>query len=295
MNLSESHKSDDLIIKNKRTDPYKYLTISGGGMRVICSFGALDGLIKNKLIVRDQLVGISAASAGAILSFLYIIGYDPSELYEFVCNFNLNSLQSVELSSLLTNFGIDSGENLRFLFLKMMDAKGISTDTTFDDLFKLTNIKFCVVTTNLNKCSADYYSYDTTPNNNVLDAVLASCKLPIYFQPSKSPNNDLLVDGGCIDNYPIHLFDEWIDDTIGIYTSASAPYVENIDNIEDYLKRVIMTTMKGIIDLGKRGYEKQTISIEIDIDILNFNIDETKIKDLYDYGFKMTMDFINKN
>jgi predicted acylesterase/phospholipase RssA len=287
-------KIDDILSINKRTNPYKYLTISGGGMRAICSFGALDGLIQNKLLIRDQLIGVSASSAGALLSFLYVIGYDPSELYEFVCSFNLSALPSVKLSSLLTSFGIDSGDNLRFVFIKMMDAKGVSKDITFDDLFKLTNIKFCVAVTNLNKCSVEYYSYDTTPSSNVLDAVLASCKLPIYFQPSKAPNGDLLVDGGCIDNYPIHIFDQWIDDTVGIYTSSSTSHIQDINNIEDYLKRIIMTAMKGIIDLGKRGYEKQTISIEIDLDILNFNIDETKIKDLYDHGFKTMMAFIGK-
>jgi NTE family protein len=70
-----------------------------------------------------------------------------------------------------------------------------------------------IVAANLTKRRAETFSYETTPDVAVADAVRMSMSIPfffeaLYFDGKKFGQGDLYVDGGMYDNYPVHMFDD---------------------------------------------------------------------------------------
>lgn len=56
---------------------------------------------------------------------------------------------------------------------------------TFKELYQATNIEFTVISTNLNKRSIEIFSHLKTPDIDVVDAVVASSSIPIFFAIKK--------------------------------------------------------------------------------------------------------------
>ena len=63
-----------------------------------------------------------------------------------------------------------------------------------------------LVATNLNKRSSEVYSRDTTPKMPVAEAIRRSMSIPLFFAAVREDEN-IFVDVGVLDNYPIRLFD----------------------------------------------------------------------------------------
>lgn len=98
------------------------------------------------------------------------------------------------------------------------DAK----DLTFFEFYYLTKVDLVITGTNVSKGRSLYLSVYHTPDFPVIDAVSISMNLPIIFKPiyvnytvhkqKDLKYNDLYkglwVDGGMLNNFPIHAFDE---------------------------------------------------------------------------------------
>lgn len=97
-----------------------------------------------------------------------------------------------------------------------------SKDLTFFEFYYLTKVDLVITGTNLSKGRSLYLSVYHTPDFPVVDAVSISMNLPIIFKPifvdfkvnkqKDTKYNDLYkglwVDGGMLNNFPIHAFDE---------------------------------------------------------------------------------------
>ena len=104
------------------------------------------------------------------------------------------------------------------LFIKITKQKKINPDITLLEFYKLNKIKFIVGATNIDDFEENYFSYDTTPNIKLFDAIRATISIPIYFTPHKI-NNKLYIDGGCMNNFPINHPEININNTIAIMIS----------------------------------------------------------------------------
>jgi hypothetical protein len=65
--------------------------------------------------------------------------------------------------------------------------------------------------TNLTQQAVQKFSYETTPDVAVADAVRISMSIPFFFQAryyEQNGSNDAYCDGGVLNNYPIDTFDE---------------------------------------------------------------------------------------
>jgi NTE family protein len=70
-----------------------------------------------------------------------------------------------------------------------------------------------IVASNLSRKQAEIFSYNTTPQTAVADAVRLSMSIPLYFEAVRFDGKefgkgDYYLDGGLYSNYPIHLFDQ---------------------------------------------------------------------------------------
>jgi NTE family protein len=194
-------------------------------------------------------------------------------------------------------------------------------DFTFEDLKELSTTneakELYLIGANLSTGYSEIFSYETTPNMKVVDAVRISMSLPFFFSSVKHKiTGDIYVDGGLFDNYPIDLFDDkrylqmgsgyyFNSETIGFKLESSAdlkvlsdnqkPERKPINNFSDYIKRLVSALLNNE-DNKFRGYQmdkERTIIIDsLDIRTTDFELSDLQKTTLFDSGYISTKDYL---
>ena len=275
--------NNGIINKNKNK---KILVIGGGGIKGIGYIGALNYLEESGKLKDIEIY--AGTSIGGLLCGLLYIGYTAKKLKNLTMKLNLNKLQKINISNLFVTYGFDDGLSMTNMLMKMFAARGYDDKTTFKQLFEKTNKKIVLTGTCINDKSVHYFSYETQPDMPLLLAMRITISFPIYFSPIKY--NDLIyIDGGCIDSYPLNLFDKEINDVIGIHAAANVSNnnINDINNLEDYIINVFQSLF------NKQNRTDNTIIVNIEnINILNFNIDKKFKKNLLDIGYDAAKNYV---
>jgi len=278
------------IYKSNKNDK-NILVLSGGGIKGIAYIGALQALKDLKYLENIKI--FAAASVGALIVSIYILGYEPKEMYEFIKQFDLSKMKSIDITNVLNYYGLDTGSNIEYVIKRLIRAKNYSEDITLRELFDHTNKKMIFTTVCVNNAQLCYLSHDTHPFLPLYKAIRMSMSIPIYYTPVKY-DNKLYIDGGCIDNYPIHLFNNRLEKVIGIYLVDRLDEIENIKNIETYILRMVQCLMKGATFNSKKGYDKWTIDIHLEsLNLVDYGISLQKKRDMYDIGYKTVINRFN--
>lgn len=260
------------------------LVLSSGGLKGISQIGALKYLHEKNML--DNITTYAGTSVGGIICVLLNIGYTIDELYDFVMLFDLSKIKSVSIDNLYNNFGLDNGEKLLIVLKKMFEIKNININITFEELYDKTKKKLILTGVCLNDKKIEYFSYESFPKMEILKALRISSSIPLYFVPV-SFNNKLYIDGACIDNYPIRLFDDNIDNVIGIYLHEIKKCNEEINNHEDFFMCTIQCLLEGVSKNSLKGYEKYTIKILTpNINIFNFVLTNELKQNLFSIGYQ---------
>lgn len=282
------------IISNYKIHKSKIITnlvLCGGGVRGIALIGALKAL-DEKCILKN-IKNIAGSSMGGIIGCLIAIGYTPSELYNFIEIFDLNKCKSKQIRDIFTEFGIDNGKNLICILEKLFKQKDMSPKMTFNDLYKMNGVKLFLTTVCINDKSVIYLSNDTVPNMTLIDGLRMTASFPFWFVPVEYKNK-LYIDGGCIDNYPISIFSDKLDETIGIYLITIKEYKKKITNIEDYFLSLI-ECLNESFNLSFNVDPKNTIKIHLEtIGMLDMKLSKEKKKQIYTNGYVSTMNWFSK-
>ena len=262
---------------------YDTLVLSGGGAKGIALIGALEYL--NELKILQNIKTIAGTSIGGLIGTLINIGYTPDELYQFILLFDLDKIKSINVNNIFSTMGIDDGHRLEFILGKMFDAKNIDKNITFKELYEKTKVKIILTGSCLNTKKIEYFSYETYPDLKVIKGLRITTSIPIYFSPIQLENK-MFVDGACIDNYPINIFNNNLEKVIGIYLKSTKDSLDTINSIEDYLKSIIDTFDEGISIKSINNYEKYTILIDVDkVGMIDTNFDKKFKETLYNAGY----------
>ena len=286
-------KEINTLIKTDVSNTKKILVLSGGGMRGIALHGVLKALHDLKILENIEI--FSCASVGALVVSLYIIGYNINEIEEFYQIFDYSNLTTISdytldnINDLIKYYGIDNGKNVTKVIAKLLEGKNLNENITLLELYKITHKKFIVTGTCLETHSVEYISHETYPNMKFIDALKITSAVPLYYQPIKY-NDKTYVDGGCIDNYPIILFQDRLEEVIGVYLHGKYKDIK-INNIKDYIFTVMESLNLSFVSNIVRGWEKVTINLYIDYVLLDFNMSLEEKKKLFDIGYKETLKF----
>jgi predicted acylesterase/phospholipase RssA len=290
---NKENKESDVREINDKTKPYDnnktILVLSGGGIKGLALVGCLKAL--EKLNILNNFKTMAGTSVGALITALYVIGYSPDELYVFIKKFNFGSLKNIKLLNLFTHLGVDDGCKMQVMIERMIVAKGHNADITLETLYKHTNITILMTTVCLNTCKPVYLSHKTHPDLPLSTAIRMSTCIPWFYVPI-SYKGYLYTDGGCIDNYPIHLFKNKIEKVIGIYLVDSYSDDAAIDNIESFSLQVFKCFMKGVAFNSIKGYEAKTVYVNLkDISATDYDIDVNKKRKLCLIGLKSVINY----
>jgi NTE family protein len=204
----------------KQTKNYKYLVLSGGGIKGISFIGGLLELDELGILYDEnkklKIKGIAASSAGTIIAALLSIGYFPKEIHDIMGTLDFEKIVDDKTGYLrdtvnfLSHYGVCRGDYVHKLIGEFIENKTGNADYTIKQLYLDTGIKLVITATNMNTKNTVYLhpenKFSEYSNIPIRTAVRMSMSIPFLFEPY-SYNNCLFSDGGVLDNYPLHCFD----------------------------------------------------------------------------------------
>jgi NTE family protein len=215
-----------------QTPPYRNLIMKGGGIRGIAYGGALQELEKQGVLVHITRVG--GTSAGAIQAALLAVGYSPESIINIINRTPVQRLNDGQFifigggSRLLRQYGWYRGDQLTKYICELVGRQTQRPNLTLAELHQLALAQpghyrdLYTTGTNLTLQRTQVFGYETHPDMRVADAVRISMSIPLYFravlldannkviqgQPKAGQPTQVLVDGGLLANYPLHIFDQ---------------------------------------------------------------------------------------
>ncbi len=223
--------------------PPKRIVLTGGGLRSLGHYGALEVLEERGLLRNvKEYIGVSA---GALIGFCMMLGYSISELKKAVLEFDFSILQSAHPELVLdffSKYGVDSGELLEKFLYSLLRIKGYPIDLTFGQWVTInpSGLRLRCFACNLNRCEMKEFSTEKTPDTSFVFALRSSMCLPMYFTPTRDSNTgDYLVDGGLIHNFPMNYITEEEKETaLGISFLYTKNKVEEIPDFVAFLAQL---------------------------------------------------------
>lgn len=295
INLELDKNINKILVKykNDTTNTIINLVLNGGGIKGIGHLGAMQYMIEKKLLKNIQT--IAGSSIGGIIATMYIAGYTPEELLMFMNLLDISKVMTLKPTNMISLYGLDDGKKLEFVLTKLLEEKGFNGNITFKEFYQQTRIKLIMTTVCLNNSSVIYMSHITTPNLEIVTGLRMTSALPLIFSPVVY-NEKLYIDGGCMDNYPIRLFSEELNNTIGLHVRAKVTDRKTIDNVEEFAFSLLQCFSEGVNCNLIKGYEKYTIDIPLpDIAITTPGIDSNIKTSMYQDGYTATKLFFEKS
>ncbi len=320
---------------------FKNLVFSGGGVLGIAYLGLLDSLYQRNLM--DGIKRVAGTSAGAITACLTSFNLPFPELKAMVNSLDYTNIPAKDsaamprLSSpflkaeferlfdnfdcvyrLIKQFGWYSS-NYFYNWIKsqiatQFDATQKSPPYTFADFqdpylhkdrrpFK----DLYMIGTDVTNGTSSVFSYDSTPNMEVAEAVRISMSIPLFFEavrtngeaasPRTSPR--IYSDGGLLYTYPINLFDkeDALTHTLGSLIQSERPPTP-INNIVDFIASIISCATSIQYNIYKSNPDHLARTIEIntgEVSTMDFNIktDDDTYNYLYNQGYTAAENFFN--
>jgi len=242
------------------------LCLGGGAVLGAFHIGVLKALDELSI----EIESISCTSIGSIIGALYASGKDVKEIERLALNIEWKDLYTIAISKLgiLTNEKISS-------FLK----KNIG-DKNFDQL----KIPLFVVATDIKNGNKVVLN-----KGSVSKSVMASTCVPGIFIPIRIENN-LLVDGGIVENVPILTAKEQGSDyIIAVDLNDKHSYKEPTNILE-----VLLNSFEFLSRSSVKEHEVEADLI-IKPNLENFNcISTNQIKSLIDKGYEESLKILKK-
>jgi len=223
----------------------KNLVFEGAGVRGIAYCGAVQEMESKKMM--DGIERVGGTSSGAIIALTISLGYSGKEIENIISKSNFKKFNDGGfffiggINRLNKYFGWYKGKKIGKWLEKIIKEKTGNENITFEELHQKGFKDLYITGTSLNKQRAVVFSYESYPKMKVKDAVRISVSIPLYFEPVYIDSSgktfdhpklkqgfDMMVDGGVLENFPIHIFDKQQPDlyTIG-FRIDHEPQIKN--------------------------------------------------------------------
>jgi len=180
------------------------LIFGAGGFCGMVYLGILRYIQENNINI-NNFAGTSIGAIFALLASLYKnVSYCSieSRIKEVMTSeeFQCLDVTALDLFKIIDRLGIDDAERISLLF-----EGYIPKNITFLEHAKKTGTHLVICCTSIDNYEPVYFSFENTPNACVLDAVRASCAIPVVISPVKIGNN-YYVDGAIVMPVPVYAF-----------------------------------------------------------------------------------------
>jgi NTE family protein len=309
--------------------PYKNLVFEGGGVKGVAYGGVFEVLEQRQ--ITPHIESVAGTSAGAITATMMALNYSAEEFLKIMMTLNFEKFEDgcdlIGPIRLIRRFGWFKGN----YFLKLMEsyiAKKTSDGhhpgngrATFRDLIeKYRDLHFkrlYVFGTNLTQQAVQKFSYETTPDMAVADAVRISMSIPFFFKArfyEQNGSNDAYCDGGVLNNYPIDTFDEQHTEvepdsghqmlhrtpngeTLGFHFDNPDQSPSPINSLRSFTGGVIdaLLDIQDILLKTNPGDERRSVFInDLGVKFTDFELSDQTKRALIDQGRIATTEYLDK-
>ena len=274
---------------------YNTLVISGGAIKGFSALGVLQYMYDNNLL--SNIERYYATSVGAMICYLLAIGYTPIEIMVYVCTSQvLSKFVFGDILSLSNGDGMYDW-NIISNFIEQMTIDKIGKFLTLSELKEIYKKEITMITYNFTNKKQEEISYKNHPNMSCITALRLSSNLPLVFSRYKYLNCYYL-DGGFVNNLPINLITE-NDICFAINLNFSSNLKESSDfKIHYYVYNLLCTSthinQKKSIEIAKLKPNCDLISLDVDVDGINFKIDKQEQLNIFSKGYKKCKEYMDK-
>lgn len=265
---------------------FRNLVFEGGGVKGIAYVGAMQGLGRRGVLRDIRRVG--GTSAGSINAMLFALGYSNAETLALLRQLDFTAFLDDDFGvlrdtqRLVNRFGWYRGDFFHSWAGDRVADKLGDRRATFADLEAAGMPSLYVYGTNLSTTFGEVYSAGNTPSMRIADAVRISMSIPLFFAAVRNARDDVLVDGGVLNNYPVKLFDrlEYVEE----------PDRERICRSTDYYDRDNAQLAPWLRDDNPYVYNRQTLGFRLDsrekISVFRYGAEPPArdIDDFFDYS-----------
>lgn len=264
---------------------FRNLVFEGGGVKGIAYVGAMKILDEEGILSAIERVG--GTSAGAINATLFALGFTNQEQKAILKKLDFKNFMDDcfgvirDTKRFLEKFGWYKGDFFHEWISKHVKNKLGDANATFENLNEAKKPDLYVYGTNLSTTFGEVFSIEHTPKTRIADAVRISMSIPLFFAAVRNARDDVYVDGGVLNNFPVKLFDreKYINpeklDTLGL----KRPYYKKEN--KKFLKKHPASS--------PYTYNRQTLGFRLDskqeIGVFRYGAEPAhhKIDDMFDY------------
>ena len=190
---------------------FRNLVFEGGGVKGMAYIGAMKVL--QDLQILPQITRVGGTSAGAINAMLFSLGFTVAEQRSILRKLNFNNFMDDswgvvrDTDRLIEKYGWYKGDFFYEWISKLINKKLGNPNATFRHLKEAGQPELYVYGTNLSTSYGEIFSAEHTPNSRIADALRVSMSIPLFFAAIRNARDDVYVDGGVLNNFPVKLFD----------------------------------------------------------------------------------------
>lgn len=297
--MDSSNNQYDISNNLTQKDPacIKHLVCSGGGLNGFVFYSVFKETQQRHIWDLKNIETYYGTSVGTIVGALILLANSWEDVdnylihrpWEHVFKFDLNILfESVDRR------GIYNIQHIQSILSPFILAKDKTNDITMQEFYDLTGVEFHCILTEVHSHTQIDVSYKTHPEWRLMDAIYASCALPVAFAPLLK-DDKCYADGSIITNCAIK---ESIenganpDEILAVYSvknEENKTLINEDSSMFDYIGKI----MKNIIHLRtshvypdvKYAYKVPTISTDIS-SIHELSKDQDKRIELLNLGHK---------
>lgn len=239
---------------------FRNLVFEGGGVKGIAYIGAMQVLEAKGILNMIQRVG--GTSAGAINATLFALGFSIAEQRTILKKLDFKKFMDDDIGvirdtdRLLNKFGWHKGKFFHKWISQHIKKKLGNPNATFEHLKAANKPDLYVYGTNLSTRFGEVFSVEHTPKTRIADAVRISMSIPLFFAAVRNAREDVYVDGGMLNNYPVKLFDRK-----KYIAPANAP---KMAKETDYYKKENKRFLKKSPSSSPYVYNKETLGFRLD-------------------------------
>lgn len=192
----------------------EYLVFSVGSIRGLAFIDAYDELLRHRPETRQNLRGLAGSSAGALMCLAIALRLSREEMLRFFREKQWFLITPWRVQMSCGALSLIDTTLLRAAMHEMFVSKNLDPKVTFSQFMKRIPLDLRIMTYNRSAQQGQVFSATTTPQAPVLDAVLASCSMPILMPPVWI-QGACYVDGYLADSLPLLDFPR--DKTLGFF------------------------------------------------------------------------------
>ena len=267
----------------------KNLVCAGGGTKAFYYLGIIKSLEEHNLL--EEIENMCGTSCGSMIVIALALNYSYDELYNIFKDYDLKNVLNCDIFNIFTNYSMYGNDILRKILKILIKYKTNKERLSMKELCEYSKKKIYIIATNIESGEEKIFNRENDGDMDIIDIVCASCALPMIF-PIVEINKNKYVDGCFMNNYPLDIFKDDLDNTIGIEIESFCNS-RKISSFYDYIINLLLIMCKQSGTHKHLKKAKKYIFIENKECASNFEITNEKKKEMINIGYKKCNDILN--